>query len=218
MSARVLRIGSIALLVAGSIVLADVAATLAWKEPLSSLYGALQQREKEDELEDLSNSFSDTSGVSGAELRRGVRSLERRLAERPGQGEAIGRLEMPAIDSDFVIVEGTDLETLKKGPGHYSGTALPGSGTTVAIAGHRTTYLAPFRRINELERGDQVTVAMPYATFTYEVDEARVVEPTQVGVIRRRKSERLVLTACHPLYSAAQRYVVFADLERVEGT
>jgi sortase A len=102
------------------------------------------------------------------------------------------------------------LGSLKQGPGHYSGTALPGAGSTVGIAGHRTTYLAPFRRIDELESGDEIFVKMPYARLRYEVDKARVVEPTQVGVVRRRPSERLVLTACHPLYSAAQRYVVFA--------
>ena len=104
---------------------------------------------------------------------------------------------------------------LRIGPGHYSGTALPGAGTTVGIAGHRTTYLAPFRRIDRLEGGDEITLEMPYATFTYSVDKARVVEPTQVGVVRKRKRERLVLTTCHPAYSAAQRYVVFADLEEV---
>jgi sortase A len=215
-SARLLRIVSTALVTAGAVVLGDVAATLAWKEPLSSLYGALEQDEKEDELEALEGSFPAADGVSKADLRRGARSLERRLERRPGQGEAIGRITIPAIDSDFVMVEGTDPESLQKGPGHYSGTALPGSGTTVAIAGHRTTYLAPFRRIDELESADEIELAMPYATFTYKVAKARVVEPDQVGVVRRRKSERLVLTACHPIYSAARRYVVFADLARVQ--
>ena len=210
-----MRIASVALLTAGAVVLADVALTLAWKEPLSSLYGSLRQGEKEDELDALSRSFADLAGTSRAELRRSARTLDRRLDASPGQGEAVGRLEIDELEVDYVMVEGTDSASLKEGPGHYSGTALPGAGTTVAIAGHRTTYLAPFRRIDQLEGGDEIELSMPYADFTYSVRRARVVEPTQLGVIRRRESERLVLTTCHPVYSAAQRYVVFAELSRV---
>jgi sortase A len=116
----------------------------------------------------------------------------------------------------MVFVEGTDTASLRKGPGHYPETAFPGQGRTVAVAGHRTTYLAPFRSINEIADGDQVTLEMPYATFTYEVEGHRVVTPDQVGIIRNVGYERLVLTACHPLYSAAERWAVFARLERID--
>lgn len=213
---RALAIGSVILVTAGLVVLADVAVTLAWKEPISSLYGAIEQLGVGDEVEALEERFPEAQGPTPAALRRDAARLARRLAAEAGQGEGIGRLLIPAIGADYGLVEGTDELSLQKGPGHYSGTGLPGSGSTVGIAGHRTTYLAPFKRIDELEGGDEVVVEMPYATLVYEVDEARVVEPTQVGVVRRRRHERLVLTACHPLYSDAQRYVVFADLERVE--
>lgn len=212
---RRLRIASVALITAGAVVLADVAMTVAWREPVSSLYGLLQQEALGDELEALEDEFPSASGPSTAELRRDAKRLARRLAADAGQGEAIGRLRIPAIDAEYTLVEGTDFDSLRKGPGHYSGTALPGAGTTVGIAGHRTTYLAPFRRIDRLEGGDVITLAMPYATLSYSVDKARVVDPTQVGVVRKRKRERLVLTTCHPAFSSAQRYVVFADLDQV---
>jgi sortase A len=209
------RVLSLALITAGMVILADVAVTLAWKEPVSALYGELQQGLLEDDVTALEDSFPEVSGPSQAELRREAETLARRLAASTGQGEGIGRLNIPAIDTDYALVEGTDMGSLRQGPGHYSGTALPGAGTTVGIAGHRTTYLAPFRKINELEAGHEVILEMPYATLTYAVDRAQVVEPSQMGVIRKRKHERLVLTTCHPVYSAAQRYVVFADLEAV---
>ena len=110
----------------------------------------------------------------------------------------------------------TAAETLRKGPAHYPDTALPGQGGTVAVAGHRTTYLAPFRSIDELRRGQPIVVTMPYGRFTYRVERARIVEPTALWVTRRAAHERLVLTACHPLYSAEQRIVVFARLTQSE--
>src|SRR5205814_4986069 len=101
---------------------------------------------------------------------------------------------------------------LQKGPGHYPQTAFPGLGRTVAIAGHRTTYLAPFRHIDDLRRGDEIVLQMPYATFTYRVQTHKIVDPSALWVIRNRGYERLVLSACHPLFSAAQRLVVFSRL------
>jgi sortase A len=83
----------------------------------------------------------------------------------------------------------------------------------VGIAGHRTTYGAPFRRIDRLRRGDAIRVVMPYGTFTYRVERRRIVAPTAVWVTDRVGYDRLILSACHPLYSAAQRIVVFARLE-----
>lgn len=139
-------------------------------------------------------------------------------------GRGIGRIKIPAIDLDIVVVQGTDTASLQKGPGHYTpsdnapyarqgdGSAFPGQGKTIGIAGHRTTYLAPFRRINELERGDQILLEMPYAVFTYTVTHQRIVDPSQVDVVNNIGSEQVVLTACNPLYSAAQRIVAFGKL------
>jgi sortase A len=131
------------------------------------------------------------------------------------KGEGIGRIVIPSIDLDAVLVEGTDTASLQKGPGHYPKTAFPGQGKTIGIAGHRTTYLAPFRKINEIERHDKVRLEMPYATFTYEIQKHRIVPPTAVHIVHNTGYERLVMTACHPLYSAAQRYAQFAKLKRI---
>jgi sortase A len=114
-----------------------------------------------------------------------------------------------------VVVQGTEGGDLRDGPGHYVNTPLPGEPGTVAIAGHRTTYLAPFRDIDELKHGDPIRVRMPYGDFTYQVERTRIVAPDATWVMRRIGYDRLVLTACHPLYSAAQRIVVFARQVRV---
>lgn len=216
---RALRILSLALIVAGVTVLADVAVTLAWKEPISSLYGSVQQGKLEDELRSLEREFP-TAGASRAiERAAGVRAKVEAGAERfataTDVGDAIGQIRVPSIDADFVLVEGTDTATLQKGPGRYPDTHFPGQGGTVGIAGHRTTYLAPFRRIDDIEKGDEVLLELPYASFVYRVQRHRIVEPTAVEIVRETGQERLVMTACHPLYSAAQRYAVFARLKSV---
>ena len=204
------------LLTAGVVVLADVGVSLAWKEPVSSAYGWFKQISVGDDVDALEEDFPEASGPNPAAVRRDAARLAKKLAATVGQGEGIGRMRIPAIDAEFAFIEGTDLGSLQEGPGHYSATDMPGQGGTVGIAGHRTTYLAPFRKIDQLGDGDEIYLEMPYATIVYTVDEARVVAPTQVGIVRERKHERLVLTACHPVYSAAERYAVFAGFDRIE--
>jgi sortase A len=198
------------------VLLIDVGVTLAWKEPISSLYGAIRQMGLDDDITALEKDFPEAQGPNPAAVRRDAARLGKKLAATVGQGEGIGRLRIPAIGADLAMVEGTDLGSLQEGPGHYSATKMPGEGGTVGVAGHRTTYGAPFREIDMLEEGDEIFMEMPYATVVYSVDDARVVAPTQVGIVRERERERLVLTACHPVYSAAERYAVFAAFDRIE--
>ncbi|MGH2952420.1 MAG: class E sortase [Solirubrobacterales bacterium] len=216
---RLLRIFSIALITAGLVVLADVGMTLAWKEPVSTIYGSIKQGEAEDELAELEGRFPSAADLRAVERARGVEQRVALLADlferRVERGDGIGRIEIPRIDLDVVFVEGTDTTSLQKGPGRYPDTAFPGQGRTIGIAGHRTTYLAPFRKIDEVEDGDEIVLDMPYATLTYRVEKHEIVEPTQVEIVRDVGYERLVLTACHPLYSAAQRWAVFAQLQEV---
>ncbi len=94
---------------------------------------------------------------------------------------------------------------------------MPGQGKTVAIAGHRTTYLAPFRHIDSMKKGDKITLKMPYGPFISSVDKTEIVDPSDVGVIHGTGYERLVLSACNPLYSATERFIVFAKLVRSEA-
>jgi sortase A len=138
------------------------------------------------------------------------------IARTAKDGNPIGRIVDDSMDVDHVVIQGTDDGDLKRGPGHYPDTAFPGQGKTIGIAGHRTTYGAPFNAIDAMDEGDPIVLEMPYGTFTYEVTETRIVDPDQVEIVDDVGRERLVLTACHPLYSAAQRYAVFADLEGVE--
>src|SRR5438067_1549992 len=138
--------------------------------------------------------------------------LARREQRQVPTGDAIGRILIHRIGASYDIVQGTDSSSLEKGPGHYPGTAFPGVGQTVAVAGHRTTYLAPFRHIDALKPGDPIVVKMPYAVFTYVVQFRRIVLPTALWVTHNVGYERLVLSACNPLYSAAQRIIVFARL------
>ncbi len=212
---------SIALITAGLVVIADVGITLAYKEPLSSIYGSIKQAEAASQLSDLEASYptpADRRAVAHVgveESKRRIGILARRFADNAGTGDAIGRIVAPAMDGlDIVVVQGTDTASLEKGPGHYPETPFPGQGGTVGIAGHRTTYLAPFRHIDSMKPGDRITLEMPYAHFLYRVQKTAIVDPSDVGVVRKVGYERLVLSACNPLYSAAQRYIVFARLMR----
>lgn len=127
-------------------------------------------------------------------------------------GEATARIVIPKIGVDKIVVEGVSLRVLKKGPGHFPETPLPGQEGNAAIAGHRTTYGAPFHRIDELEAGDEITVETVQGEFRYVVSEQLIVAPTQVDVLQDKGDDRLTLIACHPKYSARQRIVVVAQL------
>jgi sortase A len=217
--ARVGRIVSIALITAGLVVLLDVGLTLAYREPVSSIYGSIKQHAAADELADLESHYPTRGdlraieGVRNANRRIGI--LARRFARQADDGEAIGRIVAPAMDDlNAVIVQGTGTGSIQNGPGHYPQTPFPGQPGTVAVAGHRTTYLAPFRHIDSMREGDEVTLEMPYATFTYRVEKTDIVDPSDVGVVRPVGYPRLVLSACDPLYSAAHRFIVFARLVR----
>jgi sortase A len=216
---RALRIFSVSLITAGLVILADVALTLAWEEPVSSIYGGIEQRKAEDDLAQLRKSLPTAEDLAALEDVHGVRAKSKVLAGRFARaaetGTGIGEIEIPSIGVDIVLVQGTDSTSLRSGPGHYPDTSFPGQNRTVAVAGHRTTYLAPFHDIDGIEPGDDVVVEMPYATFTYEVNSTDIVGPSEVSIVDDVGYERLVLTACHPLYSAAQRYAIFARLDSV---
>jgi sortase A len=214
------RLISTLLMAAGLLLLADVAATLVWQEPVTGLIAMIKREDiNRRYLSYSSMGLSASERVSlqrltGAEER--IAFLARQDEERVPNGAAIGRLTIPAIGVSYVVVQGTTTGDLELGPGHYPSTAFPGLGATVAIAGHRTTYLAPFRNINQLHRGDRIDFQMPYGTFRYVVQGQRVVTPNAWWITRDLGYDRLVLSACNPLYSASQRIAVFARLASVE--
>ena len=130
----------------------------------------------------------------------------------PALGEPIGVIRIPKIGVDKVFVSGVSRDDLRKGPGHYPLTPLPGQEGNAGIAGHRTTYGAPFNRIDELQPGDEILIDAPYGQFRYEVRETTIVSPTQGEVLLDKGDDRLTLTSCNPKYSARQRIVVSAVL------
>ena len=138
-------------------------------------------------------------------------------AYRVPEGRAWGRIVIPRTGTSAVVVQGTRRSDLESGPGHYRSTSFPGRGRTIAIAGHRTTFGAWFRHIDSIRPGDAITLQMPYGTFHYRVTGHGVVTPRDWSVIADRGYERLVLSACHPLYSASDRWVVFARLARTDA-
>lgn len=217
---RALRALSTVLIVSGAMLIADAGLTLVWQEPISAVYAKIQQRQLNGQLEDQTN-LTDLQLRGLQRLRTEQRRiaflarLERRQAK---PGDAIGRIKIKRMGISFVVVAGTDPDDLRKGPGHYSDTPFPGIHGTVAIAGHRTTYLAPFRKLNKMRPGDEITLDMPYGRFTYRTQLRKIVDPNAYAYVTARKRyDRLALTACHPLYSAAQRIVVFAKLVHVEA-
>ena len=217
---RALRALSTVLIVAGALLLADAALTLLWQEPVSALYGRVQQDKLEGQLKDLEKApiaAVDQRALSKLDASRRLAFAARSLKRRSKAGDALGRIRIPEIGVSDVFVEGTAAPDLRRGPGHYPATPLPGQRGTVAIAGHRTTYGAPFHDVDQLRRGDRIELDMPYGRFTYRVERLRIVKPTAVEVTDAVGYDRLVLSACHPLYSAAQRIIVFARLERAEA-
>jgi sortase A len=201
------RAVALVLMVAGALALADAALTLVWQEPVSALRARRAQPRLRAELRALELSMP---APSSAQRRAAVDASARALRRRTRDGAAVGRLRIPRIGLDAVVVRGTRPDDLTRAPGLLDATALPGEPGTAAIAGHRTTYGAPFRHIDRLRRGDRIAVALPYGTFRYAVEGTRIVDPGDVSVLRTVGHRRLILTACHPLFSAARRIVVYA--------
>lgn len=173
--------------------------------------------------------YAASSSREAATIER-IRDPEARLhyvaglyAEQTRVGRTLGRLRIPILRLDELIIEGTsgaaglnqraDEDLLRKGLVHYGTTPLPGLGQPFAVAGHRTTYGAPFYHLNELERGDRIVVELPYGEFHYRVAKLTEVQPDDVTVLADR-GYGLVLTTCTPLYSATRRLVVWATLDR----
>ncbi len=213
---RWLRALSVVLISAGALMLVDAVLTVVWQEPITAyLTKKTQNRLKGDvaKLEATPPTRAERAALSVlASDRRRIAFLARQQQKKAKAGEAVGRIRIPKIGAAYVVVKGTQPADLRKGPGLYDDMPFPGQGRTSAIAGHRTTYLAPFRHIDELKTGDRVIVTMPYATFTYRVEGRRIVVPTDTSVLKNVGRERLILSACHPLFSASHRIVVFARL------
>ena len=219
-SRRVWRVLSIVLILVGSLALIDAGVTLVWQEPFSALYAKFRQDHLNGTLRAVERAtptlVERRALASLPDERRRVAFLASELQRHAGDGSAVGRIVIPRIDASYVIVKGTDTSDLESGPGIYSETNFPGVAGTTAIAGHRTTYLAPFHNINLLHPGNHILLNMPYAHFTYTVIGQRVVLPTDVSAaVSNVGYTRLVLSACTPLFSAEKRLLVYARLTKI---
>jgi len=219
LSARALRVLAVVVIAAGGLALIDAGVTLVWQEPVSALIATLRQDRLGEQLRKVERAPATPAErrtlASLDDQRRRIAFLARELQRHTPVGSPIGRIVIPRIGASFVMVDGTSTQALESGPGIYPATAFPGIPGTTAIAGHRTTYLAPFRHIDALRSGSRIELQMPYAHFTYTVVGQRVVEPTDVqAAVAKVGYTRLVLSACTPLFSAAKRLLVYARLTR----
>lgn len=178
------------------------AGIIVWKgDPLTALYAHHEQQRLLRELT--------TETAPPPRRNRGVPSRSVR------EGAPLGLIRIPSIGVHAVVVQGTRADDLAQGPGHYMITALPGSGRVVAIAGHRTTFGAWFRHLDDLARGAKIDLSFRRRRFTYRVTGSRVVLPTDWSILRYPGYEELVLSTCDPVYSASHRLIVFARLATI---
>ena len=201
---------------AGVLTLAWALCVWLWQDPFTAAYTHWQQRTLAQALKAEEEAFrpTTTTGDLAAE-RRAIGLDARRFRREAKPGQAIGRIVIGRIGLRMVVVNGTDHETLKKGPGRDPRSFMPGENRLVYIAGHRTTYLAPFSHIDDIRPGDFIRLEMPYATFVYRTTTHRVVTASDLSVLRSPPHEQLELQACHPRFFATHRYIVYARLVAV---
>jgi sortase A len=225
------RLGKI-LIALGIVLIAYSGAIVFWGDPATALYANWKQHQLDGQLDDAFASYASTVDLTPplrvderpltdqevAEYQRQrVAAAANKLNDNLKLGKALGRITIPRIDVNAIFVQGTRWgPDLSQGPGHYRQTSLPGVGRTMAIAAHRTTFGAWFRHVDDLKAGDTVALKLPYATFHYRVFGHKIVDNGDWSVIRDRGFDTLVLSACHPLYSASHRWIVFAALYRVD--
>jgi sortase A len=215
---RLSRAVSLLLIVIGVLLAVEVVLTVFWREPVTAVVASKSEEELRPPVETHNTPQPMTEPeVTPVALRESLAPQLKRAERRTSIGEALGRIEVKRLGVKSPFVQGADLSSLEAAPGHYVNTQLPGDGGTVGIAGHRTTYGAPFRNLHEMRKGDEVVLKMPYGRFTYEIQGTKVVQPEAVEVLERGRREQLVLTACHPPGSLAQRIVALADLVEADG-
>jgi sortase A len=208
---RAMRIAGLALIVAGVAGLAWTITVWAWQDPFTGLYTRWQQHKLADQYEQVVRHWPTETkqrvpdiAVEAAAYRRETHS-----------GQAIGRIVIGRLGLNMVVVNGTDHDSLKRGPGRDLRTYMPGQNRLVYIAGHRTTYLAPFSHIEDIKTGDYIKLEVPYATFTYRTIGHEIVPATDLAMLRSPRHELLRLQACHPRFFATHRYIVDARLVSV---
>jgi sortase A len=214
---RAARVIGTVLVAAGVLMLVWAGVVWQWQDPFTALYTKWRQHELTSQYDERFQAYRPaTVQASPAAERRSIARDARRYRLVSKEGDAIGRIRVPRMGVNMILVNGTDEDTLKKGPGRDLRTFMPGEDRLVYIAGHRTTYLAPFSHIDSLRTGDKVTLELPYARFVYSVTRHVIVKSTDLSVLRSPRRELLALQACHPRFFASHRYIAYARLTRIE--
>ena len=215
---RFARISGIVLAAIGVLTLAWVLVVWRWQDPVTGLYTRWEQHKLAQQLQhELAQPWP--KFVQGESLSAEARGIERaaaRFRRTATVGEAIGRIAIPRLGLNMVLVNGTDEGSLRRGPGRDRRTYMPGQSRLVYIAGHRTTFLAPFAQIQAIQPGDRITLEMPYGTFIYRAFRHVIVPADDLAVLKSPQHEVLALQACHPRFFATHRYLVYARLVGVE--
>jgi sortase A len=214
---RLARITGGLMIACGVLTLAWAVLVWQWQDPFTAAYTRWQQHDLSQQLDRRFAEFQpfhvETADLALQSRRIAVEAATFRRVARPG--EAIGRIVIHRIGLNMVLVDGTGHADLEKGPGRDARSFMPGQNRLVYIAGHRTTYLAPFSHIDAIRPGDEIRLEMPYATFTYRATRHRIVTASDLSVLRSPRHELLELQACHPRFFATHRYIVYAALVSV---
>lgn len=222
--ARAARITGTLMIVAGLCSVAWALLVWQWQDPFTAVYAKYQQHKL---ASTFAREFADyrppdaarqttSSGAPAKTDRARIAAAARAYRLSLHEGKPVGRMVVPRLGLKSIVVNGTGHDDLTKGPGRELHTFMPGENELVYVAGHRTTYLAPFAKIDHLKPGDPVTFELPYGTFHYEITGHKIVDAHDLAVLRSHHHELLVLQACHPRFFATHRYLAYARLVRVE--
>ena len=212
---RIARLIGRALITIGILGLLWGFVTWRWGDPVTSIYTRWKQHQLAHEYASIAPRFALAPKAAAASTHRvdrekAIRAAADRMRGSIDDGQAIGRIVVPRLGLNMVLVNGTDAGALEKGPGRDPRSYLPGEGQLIYIAGHRTTFLAPFAHIDSLRPGDRVVLKMPYAIATYRVAFHVIVPAADLARLKSHGREVVALQACHPRFSARDRYIVYA--------
>jgi sortase A len=216
---RFARFSGVVLIIVGALALVWVVVVWRWKDPFTSLYTTWEQHKLSQQLR---HEFSTeptpklAHGESLAAEAHAIALAATRFRRSAAPGQAIGRIVVPRLGLNMVVVNGTDEASLQRGPGRDLVSYMPGQSRLVYIAGHRTTFLAPFSHIDAIRSGDPIRLEMPYGTFVYRAVRHVIVPANDLAVLRSPRHELLALQACNPRFFATQRYIVYARLVAVD--
>jgi len=216
---RILRIAGTTLVVVGVLMLVWVVVVWRWQDPFTAAYTHWKQHELASSYDHRFVAYKPSPAprttISPALATKVLGEEARRYRLESRRGQAIGRIRVPRLGLNMIFVNGTDTASLEKGPGRDLRTYMPGEGQLIYIAGHRTTYLAPFAHIDSLKPGDLIVLEVPYGTFRYRVYRHVIVPADDLAALRSSGREVVALQACHPRFFASHRYIVYGRLTQV---